>query len=324
MITFEFTAKSDFNFLEDFGRKFKVPVIDNRLTIPASLGVGSIRKVDFDENFRLLIHRYKFKQAFVYKRYAPANRHDNIAIFFYNSETPINLLADKQLAYNNDSSIEIGSSDLNSEIRVPANTEVYFTVVGIKSTILSDLLRMTKPNSIVKTILENKATFIFHESMSPEVKKLLNQLSEINDQTQLDNFYYRIKVEELLYLLFTKLLNREAKKHSLINKTDIESLFAIQAAILADLGLPPQLQALAKMANMSETKMKLLFKQVFGDTIYNYYQKFRMEEAAFLLKHGGKTVSEVGYQLGFSNLSHFSKLFQKHYGTTPKKYSSVA
>ncbi len=320
---FEFTANSDFDFLRDFGKKFKVPVIDNRLIIPKSLGEGSIRKVDFDENFRLLIHRYKFKQEFVFKRNAPLHRHDNIAIFFYNTEPPINLLTDNLTAYNQDSAIEIGSSDLSSLIRFPANKEIYFTVVGIKSTILSDLLRIKNPNAVLKTIIENKATFIYHENITLEVEKLLNQLSEINEQNQLDNFYYRIKVEGLLYLLFSKLLDREAKRHSLINKTDIENLFAIQAAILADLSTPPKLNILAKMANMSETKMKLLFKQIFGDTIYNYYQKFRMEEAAFLLKHGGSTVSEVGYQLGFSNLSHFSKLFQKHYGNTPKKYTSV-
>jgi AraC-like DNA-binding protein len=322
-MTFEFTANSDFDFLRDFGKKFKVPVIDNRLIIPKSLGEGSIRKVDFDENFRLLIHRYKFKQEFVFKRNAPLHRHDNIAIFFYNTEPPINLLTDNLTAYNQDSAIEIGSSDLSSLIRFPANKEIYFTVVGIKSTILSDLLRIKNPNAVLKTIIENKATFIYHENITLEVEKLLNQLSEINEQNQLDNFYYRIKVEELLYLLFSKLLDREAKRHSLINKTDIKNLFAIQAAILADLSTPPKLNILAKMANMSETKMKLLFKQIFGDTIYNYYQKFRMEEAAFLLKHGGSTVSEVGYQLGFSNLSHFSKLFQKHYGNTPKKYTSV-
>ena len=74
---------------------------------------------------------------------------------------------------------------------------------------------------------------------------------------------------------------------------------------------------------MSETKMKHLFKQTFGDTIYNYYQKIRMEEAAFLLKQAGHSVSDVGYKLGFSNLSHFSRQFEKQFGITPKKYSVV-
>jgi AraC-like DNA-binding protein len=84
------------------------------------------------------------------------------------------------------------------------------------------------------------------------------------------------------------------------------------------------LPALAAMIGMSETKMKQLFKQTFGDSIYNYFQKVRMEEAAFLLKQGGYSVSQVGFELGFTNLSHFSRLFESHYGTTPKKFSSVA
>jgi AraC-like DNA-binding protein len=48
-----------------------------------------------------------------------------------------------------------------------------------------------------------------------------------------------------------------------------------------------------------------------------------MEEAAFLLRQAKHTVSETGYELGFSNLSHFSRLFEKHYGITPKKFSSA-
>jgi len=62
----------------------------------------------------------------------------------------------------------------------------------------------------------------------------------------------------------------------------------------------------------------ILFKQTFGDTIYNYFQGARMEEAAFLLKQGGYSVSEAGYELGFSNLSHFSRLFKRRYGITQK------
>jgi AraC-like DNA-binding protein len=61
----------------------------------------------------------------------------------------------------------------------------------------------------------------------------------------------------------------------------------IRNAVLADLSQPPALPQLADLGGMSETKMKHLFKQTFGDTIYNYFQNARMEEAAFLLRHAG-------------------------------------
>ncbi|WP_299780834.1 helix-turn-helix transcriptional regulator [uncultured Formosa sp.] len=78
---------------------------------------------------------------------------------------------------------------------------------------------------------------------------------------------------------------------------------------------------LAQLAGFSESKLKRLFKQIFGNSLYDYYQVFRMKEAARLLKENKLSVSEVGYKIGFSNLSHFSRVFEKHVGLKPKKYS---
>ncbi|WP_236705154.1 helix-turn-helix transcriptional regulator [Hymenobacter sp. AT01-02] len=91
--------------------------------------------------------------------------------------------------------------------------------------------------------------------------------------------------------------------------------------LLTDLSTPPVLRELAQQAAMSETKLKQLFKQTFGNSVYTYFQQARMKEAAFLLKQGQRSVAEVGYELGFSNLSHFSRLFEKHYGLNPKRYA---
>lgn len=65
-----------------------------------------------------------------------------------------------------------------------------------------------------------------------------------------------------------------------------------------------------------------IFSQTFGATIYNYYQNARLGQAASLLEAGAHSVSEAGYQLGFVNLSHFTRVFEKHHGVKPKKYSS--
>lgn len=72
---------------------------------------------------------------------------------------------------------------------------------------------------------------------------------------------------------------------------------------------------------MSEPKLRKLFKQAFGKGVFDYYQFMRIQEAARLLKEKGLTVSEVGYQLGFTNLSHFSRVFEQHVGMKPKRYS---
>ena len=146
-------------------------------------------------------------------------------------------------------------------------------------------------------------------------------MAGVNMNDNLSYFYMQIKVQELLYLVFYKLSLRENAAHQTINSADAKRLLHIRNALLSDLSVPPVLRELAQTAAMSETKLKLLFKQTFGSTIYNYYQQARMEEAAFLLKQGKHSVAEVGYEMGFSNLSHFSRLFEKHYGLNPKRFS---
>ena len=324
-MVFEFTVHPTFNFLSSFAERLKVPVLRNRLIIPASLGEGYIKKIDIEPDLKFVMHHYTLNEDFHLKRAASEEKNDLISIVFNSNEIPTSLSPDRQSAIQflktNGSAIQIASSSLGTETFFPAHSEVYFGVIGIKNWLLASLLRLEKPNSLMDAILSGGTLFFYHESMLPDAQRVLKQLSEINEQNELDHLYYRIKVQELLYILFSKLSHRETERQSPINKADIEKLYAIRTAIIADLSIPPRLSELAEMAGMSETKMKQLFKQVFGDSIYNYYQKTRMEEAAFLLKQAGYSVSEVGYQLGFSNLSHFGRLFEKHHGSTPKKYS---
>lgn len=322
----QFTTHPEFNFLTSFSEKFDVPVVNDRITIPESMGKGSIRKIELDPEFKLIVHQYNLKEDFILQRIAPTVSHDLVSIIFNSNEEPVSLTtpADQiQFSKFTDFAIQIASADLDSEIRFPANTEISFTVLGIRIPTLSTLLPIKKPNRVVQTILNGQSGFLYYESMGIEVQKVLKQLTDFNQENELSFLYYKIKAQELLYLVFEKLLQRENTRHSQIYKDDIEKLLLIRTQIIADLSQPPRLQLLSKTAGMGETKMKELFKQVFGDSIYNYFQKARMEEAAYLLKQGKYTVTQIGYKLGFLNLSHFSKLFEKHYGSKPKKYSSV-
>lgn len=324
---FEFTTSLHFDFITDFSKKYQIPLRDNYLAIPASMGEGFVRKVELGNDFRLLIHHYKLKEDFIIKRNPAVEPNDLLSIFFYNNEQPLDLIYNQEqpvkFSQKNESAIQVTTNDLSSVIRFPANTETQYVVVGITSSELRTLLKVEKPNPVLQTITTGAASFLYFESMNTEAQQTLKTIAAINMNEDLSNFLVQIKVQELLYQLFHRLSKRENTSQRIVNNADAEKLLDARNIILADIGEPPFIPTLATTVGMSETKLKHLFKQTFGDTIYNYYQKVRMEEAAFLLKQSGYSVSEVGYQLGFSNLSHFSRLFQRHYGMTPKKYSTT-
>lgn len=72
--------------------------------------------------------------------------------------------------------------------------------------------------------------------------------------------------------------------------------------------------------NVGEKTLYRRVKQLTGLTPVEYIRHIRMNRAAFLLKEGNFTVSEIMYMVGFSNSGYFSKCFQSIYEITPTKY----
>jgi len=322
---FSFLATPDFDFMTQFARHIGATINNNQLLIPEYLGQGYIRKLDFGPDFKITIHQYILTEDLVIKRNASEQTNDLITIFLYSNEQSLAIAFNDnpsiQFSQRDNSAIQVTSNDLSSTIRFPANYYIHYMVVAIRPSYLSSLLASDKPHSMLKTICGNGNSFLYFESMTSDTRLLLKNLGLVDMQDNLSHFYMQIKVQELLYLIFHKLSMRENAPQQKINNSDAARLLHIRDEIVKDLSVPPVLSELAHIAAMSETKLKQLFKQTFGATIYNYYQQVRMEEAAFLLKQGKHSVTEVGYELGFSNLSHFSRLFEKHYGLNPKKYS---
>ena len=89
-------------------------------------------------------------------------------------------------------------------------------------------------------------------------------------------------------------------------------------------GQLPTLEQIAQSVLVSQSKLKTDFKAVFGQSIYQYYLHRKMLEAQRLLKRDGNNVSEVGMQLGYTNLSQFSAQFKKQTGLTPSAFQKEA
>ena len=120
-----------------------------------------------------------------------------------------------------------------------------------------------------------------------------------------------------------ELVHRQDRSLHSINATDLNGLYQIRDRLISKLVEAPPLVELAELGGMSLSKLKRLFKQVFGCGPYRYYQTMRMKKAASLLQEKQLSASEVDYASGFSNLSHFSRVFEEPIGLKPKKFSAT-
>src|SRR5690554_3914756 len=111
-----FTASPDFDFITQFAEQIKMPIQNNFLEIPKSIGEGYVRKIAFDEDFRLLIHQYTLKENFIIKRNQTRGTSNLLSIFFYNNthllEMKYNEDGNIPFSQNSNSAVQVTTSDL--------------------------------------------------------------------------------------------------------------------------------------------------------------------------------------------------------------------
>jgi AraC-like DNA-binding protein len=103
----------------------------------------------------------------------------------------------------------------------------------------------------------------------------------------------------------------------LANEADREKIVRAREVLLQHIGEPLTIKELSRKVAINECYLKKGFKEMFGTTIFDFYQSQRMEHARYLLYEKGLSVTEVSIMLGYSSISHFSTAFKKHTGLKP-------
>ena len=139
------------------------------------------------------------------------------------------------------------------------------------------------------------------------------------------NIYLESKVLGLLNFFFQHLNGSKqvvSQKRFVINEEDHPKLHLAKSILLAQLKAPITITELAKKVGLNENYLKRGFKELFQCTIHEFIQQERIENAKILLQLKGASVSQVGYDLGFSCVSHFSASFKKITGINPSELIS--
>lgn len=81
-----------------------------------------------------------------------------------------------------------------------------------------------------------------------------------------------------------------------------------------------QLDEMAKLSAMSPSYYSFLFKQIIGQSFIEYLNGVRIKKAMQLIKHTDKNITQICYETGFNNLTHFNRIFKSIAGVAPSMY----
>jgi len=99
-----------------------------------------------------------------------------------------------------------------------------------------------------------------------------------------------------------------------------KDILAIQVRLEQDYGQAISIEGLAAEFNMSPRNFSRRFKQATGESPSQYLQRVRMEAAKELLHDPDMSISQIAYQVGYDDLSYFSRLFNRYTGALPQAY----
>jgi AraC family transcriptional regulator, exoenzyme S synthesis regulatory protein ExsA len=128
----------------------------------------------------------------------------------------------------------------------------------------------------------------------------------------------QLKLKEIILLL----LQTDDNPHvsQIIRSLFSERTFTFRETVEAHIFTPATVENLAKLTNMSLSSFKREFARIFKQTPANYITERRVERVAHLLKISDNSISEIGYDCGFTSPGHLSKVFKSKLKKTPSQY----
>ena len=116
---------------------------------------------------------------------------------------------------------------------------------------------------------------------------------------------------------FNGIQNENLSKFSSLDKEFITTILDYVHNNISNSSLG--VEHLADELFLSRSKLYRKIKALTGDTATEFIRKIRLEKAKELLEKTDLTVSEIGYKVGFSSPSYFTKCFKNHFGKIPKE-----
>ena len=82
---------------------------------------------------------------------------------------------------------------------------------------------------------------------------------------------------------------------------------------------PPSLEDLAHEVGLSRSGLCTGFRQILGQSVFDYIQDLRMQQALAMLNERNVPISQIAYAVGYNRASSFSVAVQRHFGATPSE-----
>jgi AraC-like DNA-binding protein len=149
-------------------------------------------------------------------------------------------------------------------------------------------------------------------------------LDHVPEAGRLGGLFYRLKALQL----FWEIVERFGTEDRIVtravgpNEKELCSVERVRTLLEKSPAEEYPIERLARLAAMNRTKLRSIFKDIYGQTISQFRTEVRMRRAHELLHETKLSVAEIGFDLGYADASSFIVAFKKFFGFNPGRMRS--
>ncbi len=234
-------------------------------------------------------------------------------LIFNNGNYTLDILENKSFVLFNP------NQNLPINIEIASNSRVITILISIKK-FHSFFSNFSKYITFLSDENKNKK-YYSAKDLTPSELIVLNQIFKYNLHASLEKLYTKGKIYELLSLYFNFSEGSDTDKCPFLeDEENVEKIKKAKEIIIDRMAEPPSLNELANEIGLSLKKLKDGFKQIYGETVFNFLLDYKLDYSRKLLLTKKYNVAEISNLIGYSTSSHYIAAFKKKFGTTPKKH----
>jgi AraC-like DNA-binding protein len=328
MFTYVYTI-SDYNkMLQDLSELLHVKTKDNWLFFPLDVAEGYYRVLKLSNGLDVNIINCKMNVDWLVHRINEKNEYYTLRFDHITVPSDLKIGIGGEVVEHNQQTIAVAyltSSLFDWYYHGTKGTTFKGVNILIPKEWLGKLLGVDVFEEILTTYIALKSRSFNMEPLDKTYYDLMNEIMQEDVDHPFPNIYIQNRVQLLLERFFTHIHNRVslADVKSNIRKDDIYAAIKIEQLLVENFSVKPKsIEELSKKATMSSTKLKKIFKTVFGVSIYEYYQQKRMMCASELIAMHKYSMKEVAEKIGYSNMHNFATAFKKHMKQDPFQFSN--
>ena len=155
--------------------------------------------------------------------------------------------------------------------------------------------------------------------ITPQMMTLIQEIICCNRTKHFKRMLLESHVIELLMLQLEQIAHHNCTIFCAIDKQHQEKLLAAREILNEQLDKAFTINSLAQQVGTNEFTLKRGFKELFGTTVFGYWNQIKMEQAKTLLTEGMMNIAQISSRIGYKNPQHFSTAFKKHFGYSPSE-----